>query len=316
MHLFIKSTINSTIKSIFIVFISLLFFAGAYWYSSGELDAADKLAEEWIIVNNMDQPENYNLDQNVLRQEIAAVARWIAGIDIKTTCDNIFDDVSETSPNDWACFSVEALVDADLIAENPSFNPERDISKAEALGMMINAAGLDYTYDSSTWVIWQEQIVSFASATGIVDSFSDYNTLATRWWVFDVAVKAMDSDVLDDSNNEDVLDEDDETSDETSDEKEFSFDSYSETIDGVFSPKFSLKNIEVNKWDTVTLKITNINGVHDFVIDEYDISESTPLNEEVVIEFVADEAGDFIYYCSMPWHRDAWQWWTLTVVDM
>jgi hypothetical protein len=40
-----------------------------------ELDSANSLAEQEIINNHMNDPENYHLLDNVLRQEIAAVAR-------------------------------------------------------------------------------------------------------------------------------------------------------------------------------------------------------------------------------------------------
>ena len=53
----------------------------------------------------------------------------------------------------------------------------------------------------------------------------------------------------------------------------------------------------------------------DFVIDEYNIKKATPINEEVVIEFTADKAGEFVYYCSMPNHRQLGQWGTLLVTE-
>ncbi len=77
---------------------------------------------------------------------------------------------------------------------------------------------------------------------------------------------------------------------------------------------FSLKEISVNKGDIVQIKVTNIKGTHDFVIDEYGIKKMTPLNEEVVIKFKADKAGEFIYYCSVPGHRQKGQWGTLKVL--
>ena len=77
---------------------------------------------------------------------------------------------------------------------------------------------------------------------------------------------------------------------------------------------FSLKEISVNKGDIVRIKVTNIKGRHDFVIDEYGIKKDTPLNEEVVIEFTADKVGEFIYYCSFPGHRQKGQWGTLKVI--
>lgn len=78
---------------------------------------------------------------------------------------------------------------------------------------------------------------------------------------------------------------------------------------------FSLKEVSVNKGDIVRIKVTNIKGNHDFVIDEYNIKKITPLNEEVVIEFTADKPGEFIYYCSVSGHRQKGQWGTLKVIE-
>ena len=78
---------------------------------------------------------------------------------------------------------------------------------------------------------------------------------------------------------------------------------------------FSLKEINVSKGDIVRMKVTNIKGTHDFTLDEYGIKKMTPLNEEVAIEFTADKAGEFIYYCSVPGHRQKGQWGTLKVLD-
>ena len=78
---------------------------------------------------------------------------------------------------------------------------------------------------------------------------------------------------------------------------------------------FSLKKISVNKGDIVRIKVTNIKGAHDFTLDEYGIKKTTPLNQEVVIEFTADKSGEFIYYCSVFGHRQKGQWGTLKVID-
>ena len=78
---------------------------------------------------------------------------------------------------------------------------------------------------------------------------------------------------------------------------------------------FSLKEMSVKKGDTVRVTITNTKGKHDFTIDEYCVKKELPLNEKVVVEFVADKAGDFVYYCSMPGHRAGGQWGTLRVSE-
>ena len=160
-------------------------FAG---YTTGEqIEAANNLAEQKIINNHKEDPENYNLDSYVLRQEIAAVARWVAMLDKKQKCDNIFADLSATNPNSWAWVNVEVLVDNNLISANTNFRPEDFITKAETLGMLIKAIWFDYAYDTSSDKGWQEQIVDFAVEKDVIESFTDYDTKATRGWVFTVA---------------------------------------------------------------------------------------------------------------------------------
>jgi hypothetical protein len=187
MNFFKKTTATIALVSLFSGFFS----AGVSADSSTEIEAANALAESGYIVNHSDDTTAYNLNQNVLRQEIAAVARGIAGLEKKTTCDGSFSDVSETTPNTWACYTVEALLDAGLIAANDKFNPETNISKAEAIGMMVKAAfGDEYAYDSSLTTTWQEQVVDFAVSKGIVASFTNYDTPATRGFVFEAGYEA------------------------------------------------------------------------------------------------------------------------------
>jgi heme/copper-type cytochrome/quinol oxidase subunit 2 len=97
--------------------------------------------------------------------------------------------------------------------------------------------------------------------------------------------------------------------------KEFTMDSFVEFVDGKPKPQFSLKEITVNKGDLVRLKITVTSGRHDFKLDEFSVFADTPLNQETVVEFTADKAGDFIYYCNQPGHRANGHWGTLKVLE-
>ena len=152
-----------------------------------ELESANSLAIKKIINNHANDPENYNLTDNVLRQEIAAVARWVAKLDKKNRCDNIFKDLSDSKPNTWACRNVEVLVDNNLISRNENFRPEDKITKSETIAMLIKAIWFNYEYDVNNSKNWQQQVVEFATKNGVVELFTDYNTNATRWWVFQVA---------------------------------------------------------------------------------------------------------------------------------
>lgn len=145
------------------------------------------------IINKKEKLLDYNLAYNVLRQEIAAVALWLANVKKKTVCDDIFNDVSSNLPNNWACYTVEALAEKWVIAKNEKFRPEDEISKAESIWMIVTAVYWnEYSFDSSKWWSWQSQVVDFASNKWIVENFWDYNMPATRWFVFRVATNALD----------------------------------------------------------------------------------------------------------------------------
>lgn len=85
------------------------------------------------------------------------------------------------------------------------------------------------------------------------------------------------------------------------------------TVDGnnfAFSPK----TITVNKGDTVRITFKNTGGTHDLKIDEFNVSTAKLSGgQEETIEFVADKAGTFEYYCSIGSHREMGMWGTLTV---
>lgn len=200
MNLFRKSTATVALVAL----VSGIFSTGVSAYSTAEVEAANYLAQAGVINNHTANPAGYNLDQNVLRQEIAAVARGVAGLDKKTTCDNVFSDVTATTPNTWACFSVEALADAGLIALNAEFRPEANITKAEAVGMMVKAAFDDeYTFDSSKGTSWQEQVVAFAAMNGVTPSFTNYDTPATRGFVFEAGAAALMA--MEEEDEDDIL---------------------------------------------------------------------------------------------------------------
>ena len=68
--------------------------------------------------------------------------------------------------------------------------------------------------------------------------------------------------------------------------------------------KFSMNEIKVKKGDTVRIVFTNVEGVHDWVIDEFNAAtKQLKAGESETIEFVADKAGTFEYYCSVGSHR-------------
>ncbi len=178
-------------KSIKVISVIILLLISFVWivtaYSQAELESANNLAVREIIQNHSSNPTDYNLDSEVLRQEIALISRRVSGVSEKSSCDNIFGDVTATTPNTWVCNNVEALVENGLISTNEYFNPERNISKSEALIMFIRSIGFDFSIDDNSSKNWQEQVVEFAVENNVVESFTDYNTEAKRWRIFKIA---------------------------------------------------------------------------------------------------------------------------------
>ena len=196
------------IFSVFFVSVTTFASYSAISYSTTELEAANSLAEKWIINDHSGDTINYNLDDNVLRQEIAAVSRWVAWLDKKSQCDEIFDDLTAIDPNKWACINVEPLVDNDLITKNDTFRPEENITKAEAIGMLIKSIWFDYSYDSDNSDSWQVQIVDYAVEKWVVDDFTDYDIDATRGWVFmvaDTTIKKDEEEQIEEEEEEDDI---------------------------------------------------------------------------------------------------------------
>lgn len=68
--------------------------------------------------------------------------------------------------------------------------------------------------------------------------------------------------------------------------------------------KFDTPEIKVKKGDTVKITFKNTGGMHNFVIDEFNVKTKpaqSPSQETVT--FVADKTGQFAYYCSIGQHR-------------
>jgi hypothetical protein len=160
------------------------------------------LANAGIIVAQ-ETEASYNLTSNVLRQEVIGMAIKLAGITLPTdyVCKNIFRDVSAAKPNNWACRSVEIGVERGIVSgTNKNFNPESNITRAEALAILMNAAGIK-TQESTVskytdvTVPWQINIVNTAFSYSFIDATTNFypNKNATRGEIFNMAKRILKS---------------------------------------------------------------------------------------------------------------------------
>lgn len=63
--------------------------------------------------------------------------------------------------------------------------------------------------------------------------------------------------------------------------------------------EFIPSTIRVKKGNRVILNITSTDVEHGFAIDEYKINKTIPAGETITIDFIADKAGQFEFYCSV-----------------
>lgn len=67
---------------------------------------------------------------------------------------------------------------------------------------------------------------------------------------------------------------------------------------------FDPTEIKVKEGDRVRIVFVSEDMMHDWVLDEFDArTEILPAGQEQTIEFVADQVGEFEYYCSVGNHR-------------
>lgn len=67
---------------------------------------------------------------------------------------------------------------------------------------------------------------------------------------------------------------------------------------------FNPAEIKVSKGDKVKIVFKNESGFHDWVLDEFNVrTPQISTGESAEVEFTADKAGTFEYYCSVGNHR-------------
>lgn len=71
-----------------------------------------------------------------------------------------------------------------------------------------------------------------------------------------------------------------------------------------FNYGYSMEEIRVPAGTTVTINLTNSDGFHDWVLDEFDAATTQiSAGDTTSVTFVADTPGSYEYYCSVGNHR-------------
>lgn len=184
--------IISFMKNTLSLIVILLTLVWVYAESTESLEAAERLAADYIIVQKS-SGSGYRLDDFVLRQEVIWTAIKLAGVTLPDnySCQWYYRDVTSSSPNTWACRALELAADEWIITRaNENARPEDRITRAEALAIILATKELsawpwNLRVDSSA-NDWQTSLLQKAVQNGILVFGTNFwpNIPATRGEVF------------------------------------------------------------------------------------------------------------------------------------
>ncbi len=149
--------------------------------STKEIEAANYLADKWIIASVTTDSE-YRVEGTITRKEVSKIVAKLAGVTPPEKCEGKFSDLTK----DWGCKYIEWMLSAWYIAANPTFRPDDNITKSEAVKLIFKARKIEKKYSTSNW---QEDYAKTASELGLVDTYTDYDANATRGWIFRLAAR-------------------------------------------------------------------------------------------------------------------------------
>ena len=145
--------------------------------------AAEFLASKNIINPQSFSPWNYELKNFVTRKEFIKVILNASEKKIIDKCTKIFWDVTA----DWWCKYIESALAYEFIESNLRFRPNENVTKVEALKLIFQAKNIQKRYNT---LYWQEDYISSAYYLWYIDSkFKDYNSYASREWIFQILAR-------------------------------------------------------------------------------------------------------------------------------
>jgi hypothetical protein len=84
------------------------------------------------------------------------------------------------------------MLEEDIITTNSFYRPNDNITKTEAMKLVLRVKNIEKIQETDSW---QEDYMETAYENGIIEKkYYDYNTDATRAWVFVIAAITIESD--------------------------------------------------------------------------------------------------------------------------
>lgn len=158
-----------------------------FGYYDESVEYANALAERWVIKDFSTTPEKYNLDSGIQRKEMMKIAVKLLNVEPKECGqDKIFTDVDTAG---WECKYIKTALSKGIISGWEKFRPNDLLTKTEAMKIILKSLNLRKTVETD---VWQADYMNSAFEYGLIETkYSDYNSNATRDWVFKIAETAL-----------------------------------------------------------------------------------------------------------------------------
>jgi hypothetical protein len=160
--------------------------------------AAEKLASLGVIVSQSNSAD-YRLGDSITRREMLKVMMKLSNITVEDKCEGKFADLPAS---DWGCKYAETALAHGMIAANPNFRPDDQVSKIESLKMIFKGLGIEREENAD----WKAGYVNTAVAKGLVSNFSDYDSAGSRAFIFSGAANGVEIEEEQVTEEEDDLD--------------------------------------------------------------------------------------------------------------
>lgn len=149
------------------------------------VSSAQKLAQKWIIQVQTNS-QDYKIMDAISRREMLKVMMNLSALPVGEDCSEFFSDLKKS---DWGCKYAQKALEVGYISNNATFRPASNVSKIEAVKMILKAKNIPIT---GTETDWRKNYVQTFVNLKLGTSFTDYDTPAQRWFIFDMAAKVVD----------------------------------------------------------------------------------------------------------------------------
>lgn len=162
-----------------------VFWAALKYQPLSEIDAASYLAEQSMIQDHRDNPEDFRLKEGITRQETLKTVMKLSWKEVIDNCEGVFSDVK----TGWGCKYIEAALRNWYIAKNNTFRANDLITKTEVAKLVLKAKNIEKVQTTKNW---QNDYMETLHYYGLIEGkYYDYNENATRGWIFSIVTATL-----------------------------------------------------------------------------------------------------------------------------